>query len=169
MSCLALLPQPCALRPPGSHGRCNCSLWQWLLVAQGELWPLGREQRSQLPQEKTEEPLLSLQRDLSHTGCTHRPHSCIQQTFALQWKEQRTPRISSALPGPASDAQSGAVPTFLQGPRPRDVPPTTRQGRGAEQQGGCNTLLGIWRMQHRIDLALMWKSLSPSRSPSFTS
>lgn len=31
-----------------------------------------------------------------------------------------------------------------------------------------SSLLGIWRMQHRMDLALILKALSPSLRPSFT-
>lgn len=31
-----------------------------------------------------------------------------------------------------------------------------------------SSLLGLWRMQHRMDLALILKALSPSLRPSFT-
>lgn len=35
--------------------------------------------------------------------------------------------------------------------------------------GGSRSLLGMWRMQHRMDLALILKAFSPSLRPSLTS
>lgn len=140
-------------------------LCQWLLLARGELWPLGRKQRPQLPQQSTEEPLLSLWQGTtsSDTGCTHRPPLLHPAEPCPTVKGAETPRDPQHRLVLHQPLRLGLSPRPA-GPQPQGHPPSP-SGKGAEQQGSCNTLLGIWLMQHRIDLALMWKSLSPSFSP----
>lgn len=141
MSCLVLLPQPFALRPPVTHGRCKCSLCQWLSLAQGE----GREQRPQLPQERMEEPLLCLWQDLSDTGCTHRPPLLHPAELCPTVKGAEDPQSFLSTVWCCTSPTDWGSPHVPAGPQPQGrPPPRVREGSRAAGQLQYIT----WHMAH---------------------